>query len=51
MSELTTDSTPPYPGGGTEIHGGASIATRTGPDASRGIVPGTDSFGGSAHGR
>src|ERR1700683_857939 len=27
---LTTDSTPPYPGEGTEIHGGASIATRSG---------------------
>ena len=26
MSTLTTVSTPPYPGGGTEIHGGASIA-------------------------
>ena len=51
VSALTTDSTPPYPGGGTEIHGGASIATRRGPDASRGIVPGTDSLGGSAHGR
>ncbi len=27
---LTTDSTPPYPGAGTEIHGGASIAIRSG---------------------
>ena len=30
----TTSSTPPYPGGGTAIHGGASIAIRSGaPDA------------------
>ena len=31
---LTTSSTPPYPGGGTAIHGGASMAIRSGaPDA------------------
>ena len=30
VSTLTTSSTPPYPGGGTEIHGGASMAMRSG---------------------
>ncbi len=40
MSTPTTDSTPPYPGGGTEIQGGASIATRSGASAGReGVAP------------
>src|SRR3712207_6335586 len=37
----TTSSTPPYPGGGTVIQGGASMAMRSGRSPSDGVTPST----------